>query len=72
MAGREKDFEFLRALLAHALCDFPTLLARLELLRAGASANAVPERLTRLVRQLRDWQHDDLARTVHPAGRPSE
>ena len=72
MAGREKDFEFLHALLAHALCDFPTLLARLELLRAGASANAVPERLTRLARHLRDWRRDDLARTVHPAGRPSE
>jgi len=71
MAGREKDFEFLRALLAHALCDFPTLLARMELLRAGPSANAVPDRLARLARQLRDWHRDDLARTIsNVSGRP--
>ena len=62
MAGREKDFEFLRALLAHDLCDFPTLLARMELLRASPSANAVPDRLARLARQLRDGHRDDLAR----------
>jgi hypothetical protein len=72
MAGRDKDFEFLHALIVHALCDFPTLLARMELLRAGASANAVPERLTRLARHLRDWHRDDLARTIHPAGHPPE
>ncbi len=64
MAGREKDFEFLRALFAHDLGDFPTLLARMDLLRAGASGNAVPDRLTRLARHLRDWDRDDLARLI--------
>jgi hypothetical protein len=64
MAGREKDFEFLRALLDHSLCDFPTLLARMDLLRSGPSANAVPDRLARLARQLHDWYRDDLARLV--------
>ena len=66
MAGREKDFEFLRALFDRALGDFPTLLARMDLLRAGASGKAVPDRLTRLARHLRDWGRDDLARTVRP------
>jgi hypothetical protein len=64
MAGRDKDFEFLRALLDHGLCDFPTLLARMELLRAAPAANAVPERLAKLGRHLRNWGRDDLARTI--------
>ena len=64
MAGRDKDFEFLHALLEHTFCDFPTLLARMDLLRAGASGNAVPDRLARLARHLRDWQRHDLARMV--------
>jgi hypothetical protein len=64
MAGREKDFEFLRALLDHSLCDFHTLLARMDLLRTGPSANAVPDRLAKLKRQLRDWHRDDLAQLV--------
>jgi len=70
MAGRDKDFEFLRALLEHGLCDFPTLLARFELLRGGLYANALPDRLTKLARQLRDWQRDDLARAIRPPTAP--
>ena len=65
MAGRDKDFEFLRALLEHGLCDFPTLLARFELLRGGVYANAVPDRLAKLARHFRDWHRDDLARAIH-------
>jgi hypothetical protein len=56
MAGREKDFEFLRVLLDNGLCDHSTLLARFETLRAGPSANAVPDRLAKLAQHLRDWR----------------
>ncbi len=66
MAGRDKDFEFLRALLEHGLCDFSTLLARFEALRASAYANAVPDRLNKLAAHLRDWRCDDLARIIQP------
>ena len=69
MAGRDKDFEFLRALLDHGLCDFPTLLARMEAFRASHFANALPDRLAKLAQHLRDWKRDDLARAIHP---PSE
>ena len=64
MAGRDKDFEFLGALLDHGLCDFPTLLTRMELLRAGVYANAVPDRLAKLARHLLAWKRDDLVRTI--------
>ena len=64
MAGRDKDFAFLRALLEHGLCDFPTLLTRFELLRASPYANAVPDRLAKLAGHLRDWKRDDLARSL--------
>ncbi len=64
MAGRDKDFEFLRALLDHGFCDFPTLLARMELLRATVFANALPDRLAKLAGHLREWHRDDLARAV--------
>lgn len=64
MVGRDKDFEFLGALLDHGLCDFPTLLTRMELLRAGVYANAVPDRLAKLARHLRAWKRDDLVRTI--------
>ena len=70
MAGREKDFEFIRALLEHRLCDFPTLIARMQLLRLGVSANAVPDRLAKLARHLRDWRRTDLARVVETALQP--
>lgn len=66
LAARDKDFEFLRALLEHGLCDFSTLLTRFEALRASAYANAVPDRLTKLAAHLRAWRREDLARTVHP------
>ena len=69
VAGRDKDFAFLRALLEQGLCDFSTLLARMELLRAGVYANALPDRLTKLTQHLREWKRDDLARTVHPRPR---
>lgn len=73
MAAREKDFEFLRALLERGLCDFPTLLARMELLRTGSAANAVPERLARLARHLQDWKRGDLARAIpNVSGRPGK
>jgi hypothetical protein len=65
MAGRDKDFEFVRALLDHGLCDFSTLLERFRLLRASVHANALPDRLAKLARCLRDWKRDDLARAVH-------
>jgi hypothetical protein len=64
MAGRDKGFEFLRVLLEHALCDFSTLLVRFEQMRAGPCANAVPDRLTKPARHLRDWRRDDLARII--------
>jgi hypothetical protein len=64
MAAREKDFAFLRALLDHHLCDFPRVLARMELLRAGVYANAIPDRLAKLTRHLREWKRDDLARSI--------
>ena len=66
MAGRDKDFEFIRALLEHGLCDFTLLLARFELLRASAYANAVPDRLASLATHLRAWRREDLARAVKP------
>src|SRR5206468_7306217 len=61
MAGREKDFEFLHALLDRSFCDFQTFLARFDLLRTGAFANAVPDRLKKLAQHLRQWKRDDLA-----------
>jgi hypothetical protein len=64
MAGRDKDFEFLRALLDAGLCDFPTLLARFESFRGGVFANALPDRLSKLAHHLRAWQRDDLARAI--------
>ena len=64
MAGRDKDFEFLRVLLERGLVDFPTLLQRLELFRTTAFANALPDRFAKLARHLRDWKRDDLAQTV--------
>ncbi len=64
MAGREKDFEFLRALLEHGLCDFSTLLARFESFRGGVFASALPDRLGKLAQHLRDWNRDDLARAI--------
>ena len=70
MAGRDKDFEFLRALLDHGLCDFPTLLARMEAFRASVFANALPDRLAKLAQHLRDWKRDDLARAIHPPSEP--
>jgi Nucleotidyltransferase of unknown function (DUF6036) len=71
MASREKDIEFLRALLERGLCDFPTLLARMDLLRTGSAGNAVPERLARLARHLQDWNRSDLARAIpNIPGRP--
>lgn len=53
IAGREKDFEFLRTLLERGLCDLQTLLARMELLLSSPSARAVPDRLKRLAAALR-------------------
>ena len=64
MAGRDKDFEFLRVLLERGLVDFPTLLQRLELFRTTAFANALPDRLAKWARKLREWKGDDLAQTV--------
>ncbi len=64
MAGREKDFEFLRALLDYGLCDFSILLDRFESFRAGVFANAFPDRLAKLAQHLREWKRDDLARAV--------
>jgi hypothetical protein len=64
MAGREKDFEFLRALLDHGLCDFPTLLGRFESFRGGVFENALPDRLRKLAHHFREWKRDDLARAV--------
>jgi hypothetical protein len=68
MAARDKDFEFLRALLNLGLCQFLTLLARFDLLRTGAFANAVPDRLAKLERSLREWKRDDLARALRTSG----
>jgi len=48
----------------HGLCDFATLLARFESFRTGAFANAVDDRLAKLVQHLRDWKRDDLARAI--------
>src|SRR5206468_6503438 len=48
MAGREKDFDFLRQLLERNLCDFGTFLERFLLLQSSPFANAVPDRLLRL------------------------
>lgn len=64
MAGREKDFEFLRALLDQGLCDLPTLLGRFGSFRRGVFANALPDRLGKLAQHLRGWKRDDLARAV--------
>jgi len=64
MAGRDKDFEFLRALLDHGLCDFATLMARFESFRTGAFANAVSDRLAKLAAHLRQWKRDDLVRVI--------
>ena len=64
MAGREKDFEFLRELLERGLCEFSILLARFELLREGVYANAVPDRLAKLAGCLRAWGRDDLAKLL--------
>jgi len=51
---RDKDFEFLRALLDAGLCNFPILLARFETFRGGVFANALPDRLNKLAHRLRD------------------
>ena len=64
MAGRDKDFEFLRALLDHGLCDFVTLTARFESFRAGVFATAVSARLANLAEHLRQWKRDDLVRII--------
>ena len=64
MAGREKDFDFLRALLDHDLCDFSTLMARFESFRGGVFADALPDRLAKLTQHLREWKREDLARAI--------
>ena len=61
MAGREKDFEFLRALLDLGLCDFSLLLTKFQSFRIGVFRNAVGDRLGKLAKHLRAWNRDDLA-----------
>lgn len=65
MAGREKDFDFLRQLLERNLCDFASFVQRFLLLRSSAFANAIPDRLTKLRAHLREWKREDLARTLN-------
>lgn len=64
MAGRDKDFAFLRALLELGLIEFPVLRERFQSFRASVFANALPDRLGKLAQHLRDWKRDDLARIV--------
>jgi hypothetical protein len=73
MAGREKDFDFLRQLLERGSCDFDTFLRRFLLLRSGAFGNAVLDRLSKLEARLRGWGRSDLAQIVQTTVRlPSE
>ena len=71
MAGREKDFDFLRQLLEWNLCDFGTFLERFLLLQSSPFANAVPDRLSRLEARLQVWGRGDLAQTVQSISRAS-
>ncbi len=64
MAGREKDWEFLRVLLERSLCNFNTLLERVALFRESVYANALPGRLEKLTSHLRSWRRDDLVQSV--------
>jgi hypothetical protein len=67
IAGREKDFVFLRQLLERDLCDFGMLLERLLLLKSGSFANAIPDRLTKLSTHLQAWGRADLAQKTKTA-----
>ena len=64
MAGREKDWEFLRVLLERSLCNFNTLLERVALFRESVYANALPGRLEKLTSHLRSWRRGDLVQSV--------
>jgi hypothetical protein len=70
MAGREKDFEFLRVLIEQAWIGFPILLERLHSFQDTVYANALPDRVARLAQHLGHWKRTDLARQldsiVHP------
>jgi hypothetical protein len=70
MAGRDKDFEFLRALLERGRLDFPTLVERLHNFRRTVYANALPDRFAKLARHLRDWKRDDLVQQLESQSRP--
>lgn len=53
MAGRDKDFAFITALLESALITLPVLLERAALIQETASANALLPRLRLLLTHLR-------------------
>ncbi|HEX4946230.1 MAG TPA: DUF6036 family nucleotidyltransferase [Blastocatellia bacterium] len=54
MAGREKDFPFIQALLARQLISLPTLVERAALIQETASAGALLPRLKMLYDHLRN------------------
>lgn len=68
IAGREKDFGFLRVLLERCLMEFSTLMERMRILRSTAYRNAVADCLRKLATHLREWRMEELARVAETEG----